>query len=79
MVNQTHSRQGQAQEFWTLVYGLWTSFDNVLLEHGELPCCILTLAVYLALGHFPVPDTQLGSFNFMTCKPCFLFPSLPHI
>ena len=42
-MNQTSSRQGQAQELWTLVYGRGTSFDNVLLEHGELPC-VLPLA-----------------------------------
>ena len=34
-----------------LVYGLGTSFDNVLLEHGVLPC-VLPVAVYLDLGHF---------------------------
>ena len=39
-------RQGKAQEFGTLVYGLGTSFDNVLVEHGELPF-ILPLAVHL--------------------------------
>ena len=48
--NQTRSRQGQAQEFWTLVYGLGTSFNNVLLEYGELPC-VLPLAVHLDFGH----------------------------
>ena len=30
--NQTHSRHGQAQELWTLVYGLGTYFDNNILE-----------------------------------------------
>ena len=27
MENQTRSRQGQAQEFWTLAYGLWTTLN----------------------------------------------------
>ena len=34
-----------------------TIFDNVLLNHGGLPH-VLTLSVYLDLGH--LPDTQVG-------------------
>ena len=51
------SRQGQAQELWTLVFGLGTSFDNVLLELGEISC-VLPLAVHLDSG--PLPNTQRG-------------------
>ena len=65
--NQTSSRQGKAQGFWTLVYGIGTSFDNVLLGHGELHC-FLHLAVQLDLRH--LPDTQ-GYFGLLS-EPCTL-------
>ena len=38
-----------------MVYGLRTSFDDVLLEHEELPC-VLPLDVHLDLED--LPDTQ---------------------
>ena len=34
-------------------------FDNVLLEHGELPC-VLPLAVHLDLEHLPNTQGYLG-------------------
>ena len=64
-VNQTRSRQRQSQKLLTLVYGLGTSFDNVLLEHGELPS-VLPLAVHRDLGHFPDTQVYLG----LLPKPC---------
>ena len=80
-LDQTRSRQGQAQEFRTLVYGLETHFDNVLLEHGDLPCVLppaghldtfLTLRVnwgfYLTYELPPRPfktDTGLGLVNLI--------------
>ena len=39
----------QAQDFGTLVIVLGLLFNNVLLEHGELPC-VLPLAVHLDYG-----------------------------
>ena len=52
---QTRSRQEQAQKFWTLVYGLGTSFDHVLLGHGELTC--VCSSSRCGLG---TPSWQLG-------------------
>ena len=53
------SWQGQAQEFWTLAFGLGTYFDNVLLDLGEPPC-VLPLAVHLDLRHLPETQGYLG-------------------
>ena len=40
-------------------------FDNVILEHGEIPC-VLPLAVHLDLGH--LPDNQ-GYLRLLS-EPC---------
>ena len=64
-LNQTRSPQGQTEELWTLIFVIWTSFDNVLLEHGELPC-VLPLAVHLDLGHLLNTLRYLGLLS----EPC---------
>ena len=40
-------------------------FDNVILEHGELPC-VLPLAVHLDFGHLPDNQGYLGLLS----EPC---------
>ena len=37
-------------------FGLWIFFDNVLLEHGELPCVLPVAVHHPDLGH--LPDTH---------------------
>ena len=51
--------------FCVLVYGFGTSFDDVLLEHGEIPF-VLPLAVHLDLGHLPDTQGYLG----LVSEPC---------
>ena len=44
---------------WFMVHGVKTVLDNVLLDHGGLPC-VLIFAVHLDFGHLPVIQWYLG-------------------
>ena len=70
------SRQGQAQELWSLVYGLVTSLDIVLFEHGKLPCN-LSVTVYLDFGDFPDTQGYLGLLS-EPCTPAWTHKKLAH-
>ena len=48
-----------------MVHSVKTVLDNVLLDHGGLPC-VLPFAVHLDLGH--LPDTQ-GYLGLLS-EPC---------
>ena len=52
-------------DLWYMVHGIKTVLDNVLLDHGGLPC-LLPITVHLNLGH--PPDTQ-GYLGLLS-EPC---------
>ena len=52
---------------WFMVHGspFKTVLDNVLLDHGGLPC-VLPFSVHLDLGHLPDTQGYLGLIS----EPC---------